>query len=80
MSHIFVVQNLLRKLRCLANTNCFATLHMSIKFMFRLRQCSDIAALTTNLQDKAISIEPTTTQQTTTTYATTTRQALYVNE
>jgi len=48
--------------------------------MFRLRQCSDIAALTTNLQDKAISIEPTTTQQTTTTYATTTRQALYVNE
>jgi len=56
------------------NNNRFAALHMSIKFMFSSRQCSDIAVITTTLQNTTTSIEPTTTEQTTTTYATTTRQ------
>jgi len=73
-SHAFIIQKLLHKLKHFANIGCFATLHMSIEFMFSSRQCSDIAVITTTLQDTTTSIEPTTTEQTTTTYATTTRQ------
>ena len=80
MSHAYIIQKLLQKLKRFANINCFAALHMSMKFMFSSWQCSDIAVITTTLQDSTTSIEPTTTEQTTTTYATTTSQPTTIEE
>ena len=41
---------------------------------------TDIAVITTTLEDTTTSIEPTTTEQTTTTYATTTREPTTTEE
>jgi len=47
---------------------------MSMKFTFSSLPCSNVAVITTTLQDTTTSIEPTTTVPATATYATTTKQ------